>query len=319
MNPSLLRVLTSPCCRADLLLKPTELEGERVIEGSLVCQGCGKAFPITQGIPRFVESDRYTGSFSFEWGIHRRTQFDSERSRATREDFGRKIDLPLDELEGKLVLDAGCGVGRYIDVIKDRGAEIIGADYSYAIDVAQENLSGQGNVHLIQGDLFNLPLRDGLFDYVYSVGVLHHTPDTKQGFQALVKKLAPGGRISIYVYSSYDRLHRIVSRFLRKFTTRLPKPVLYQLCKLAIPMHTVEKIPVLGRLIAVLIPTGAVYEDPQWRVLNTFDWYSPRYQWMHTVEEVFAWFEAEGLEKIRVLPYSVSVSGSKPGPGAPRS
>jgi len=312
MNPSLLAYLVSPCCRAELLLKPTAEEGEVVIEGGLVCRRCGRNFPITRGVPRFVESDRYTGSFSFEWRIHRRTQYDTPSFHPSRDSFGQKIDMPVQGHEGKLILDAGCGTGRYIDVLQGSGAEVIGLDFSYAIDVSYENLGREPHVHLVQADIFHLPFRDGVFDYIYSVGVLHHTPNTKQAFLALTKKLAPGGRISIYVYPAYDRLHRRLSDLYRKFTTRLPKPLLYQLCKIAIPLHYVQKIPVIGTIVKILLPSGASYQDPQWRVLNTFDWYSPTYQWAHTIEEVFAWYEEAGLERIRVLPYRVSLAGSRP-------
>lgn len=317
MRESLLRHLWSPCCKAPLSLKGEKNEGDEILEGDLACDGCRRSYRITQGVPRFVKPDAYVDAFSFEWQIHRRTQYTSADNQASRTDFGRKIEMPLTGLEGKLVLDAGCGTGRYGDVLKDSGAEIICVDYSYAVDVARENLSGRPNVHFIQADIFELPLRNDLFDYIYSVGVLHHTPDTRKAFDALVRKLAPGGRISIYVYPSYDRVFRLITNFYRKFTTHLPKRLLYQLCKVAIPLHYVQKIPVLGPIICNLIPSGSIYEDPQWRVLNTFDWYSPKYQWAHTVEEVFAWFEEAGLESIRVLPYGVTLAGTKP--GSPRA
>jgi hypothetical protein len=63
--------------------------------------------------------------------------------------------------------------------------------------------------------------------------------------------------------------------------------------------------------VNILLPSAAVYENPRWRVLNTFDWYSPKYQWAHSIEEVFAWFEEAGLEKIWVLP-AASLGGSRP-------
>lgn len=295
-----------------LSLKAENEEAGEILEGALRCDGCRRDYPVRRGVPRFVPTDDYADAFSFEWQLHRRTQFDTPKNQATRDDFGLKIDMPLTGLEGKLVLDAGCGTGRYSHVLKDSGAEIICVDYSYAIDVAYENLSALPNVHLIQGDILALPLKDGLFDYICSIGVLHHTPDTRKAFQALVKKLAPGGRISIYVYPAYDPIYRKITEFYRRFTTRLPKRLLYNLCKIAIPLHYVQKIPILGSIVRILFPSGAVYEDPRWRVLNTFDWYSPRYQWAHTIEEVFQWFEAEGLERIRVLPYRVSLAGSRP-------
>ncbi len=318
MKARLLDYLRSPCCKELLILKPVDEEAGEILEGSLVCDRCGRNYPVSRGVPRFVPTDDYADAFTFEWRIHRRTQFDSAENRASQRDFGRKIDIPITGLAGKRVLDAGCGTGRYSDVLKDSGAEIVCLDYSYAIDVAYENLSALPNVHMIQGDILNLPFRDDLFDFIYSVGVLHHTPSTRKAFQSLVRKLAPGGRISIYVYPSYDWLHRRITDLYRRVTTRLPKGLLYNLCKIAIPLHYVQKIPILGHLVRILIPTGAIYKDPQWRVLNTFDWYSPKYQWSHTTEEVFSWFEAEGLERIRVLPYRVSLAGSKPRSRGPR-
>jgi len=52
--------------------------------------------------------------------------------------------------------------------------------------------------------------------------------------------------------------------------------------------------------------------DPEWRVLDTFDWYSPRYQWKHTYPEVRIWFETAGLEEITILPRPVAFRGRMP-------
>jgi uncharacterized protein YbaR (Trm112 family) len=74
MNPAMLRFLISPCCRVEMILKPTAEVKGHVIEGAIACGRCGKQFPITRGVPRFVEGDQYTTAFSFEWQIHRRTR-----------------------------------------------------------------------------------------------------------------------------------------------------------------------------------------------------------------------------------------------------
>ena len=100
------------------------------------------------------------------------------------------------------------------------------------------------------------------------------------------------------------------SRFQRFFTTRLPSRWLYALCHIAIPVYYLYRIPIFYPLR--LLTKIAMHPDPEWRVLDTFDWYSPRYQWKHTYPEVQRWFEEAGLEDVARLPRPVAVRGKKP-------
>ena len=105
--------------------------------------------------------------------------------------------------------------------------------------------------------------------------------------------LKPGGRIAIWLYSAYNRWYRF-SDLYRKVTRRLPPQLLHKLCYGAVPLYGVHqllrKIPLVGRpasaALAYVIPM-ALHRDRNWRVLDTFDWYSPWYQSKHTYEEVF--------------------------------
>lgn len=276
-----------------------------------VCPNCAARFPIVRGVARFVDSQEYTDSFGFQWNYFAKSQLDSANGTTrSRDTFVEKTGFTLEELRGKRVLDAGCGMGRFAEVAMQAGAEVHAVDLSAAVEAAQKNLAGKGNITFYQGDILNLPFAEGTFDYIYSIGVLHHTPSTKRAFLSLVPLLRPGGRISIWVYSTKLRL-MIGAEIMRPITSRLPKPLLLKICRVAVPLYAVHKIPVLGIATCALIPTS-LNPDPEWRWLDTFDWYSPRYQFKHTYDEVERWFREAGLVDLTRLPFPVSMRGRRP-------
>jgi ubiquinone/menaquinone biosynthesis C-methylase UbiE len=76
------------------------------------------------------------------------------------------------KLNGKIVLDLGCGSGRFTDVAVGMGALVITLDYSFAIDAAKSNFLKKGsNILFIQGDALKLPIKEGTIDYCLSIGV----------------------------------------------------------------------------------------------------------------------------------------------------
>jgi hypothetical protein len=86
---------------------------------------------------------------------------------------------------------------------------------------------------------------------------------------------------------------------------------MYALCFLAVPLYYLYKIPFFGMIASHLVP---VSDHPKWRwgVLDTFDWYSPRYQSKQSYHEVVQWFKQAGLTEIEILPIPVSCRGGKP-------
>jgi SAM-dependent methyltransferase len=271
----------------------------------------GHAFPIVRGIPRFVQQDAYTSSFSYEWQRFARTQLDSETGRTdTRDRLQASLNFPLEQLGGKLVLDAGCGMGRFAEVVHHFGGTYVGLDYSFAIDAAFANAGRLPGVHFVQADLFRLPFADNVFDLVMSLGVLHHTPDPRQAFASLPRVIKPGGQLTITVYDAGNKVYVANSRFWRRFSTRLPNRALHVLSYAAAPLYYLWTLPALGwifRSIAFI----SLERDWRWRVLDTFDWYSPRYQSWHTHHELFGWFKENGFEQVEVLAPSVSQIGVK--------
>ena len=308
MRRQLLRLLVCPDCGTEF----RDMPGADTGNGTLQCANSHE-FPIRDSVPRFVDDEGYAGSFGFEWTRHSDVQLDSVNRDGYSEDaLRKKIDLDLESLKGLTVLDAGCGSGRYAEVFSRFGATVVGVDRTRAIDMAMRNLGDRDNVHLLQGDLFALPLKPASFDIVYSFGVLHHTPDTREAFSRLVPLVKPGGLIYVALYSSYNKALVRSSDFWRRITTRMPDRVLHALCYVAVPLYYFYRIPVLGELAKAAL---VISMDPSWRrrVLDTFDWYSPRYQWKHTHFEVAQWFQSHGLRDIRIFEEEVTMGARVPG------
>jgi 2-polyprenyl-3-methyl-5-hydroxy-6-metoxy-1,4-benzoquinol methylase/uncharacterized protein YbaR (Trm112 family) len=303
-------LLACPVCKRDLKSEPAT-SSEQIIEtGSLSCEQ-GHSFPVVRGIPRFVSSDGYASNFGFEWNLHNKTQLDSEASRESEATFIEKTGFSPDGLRGKLVLDVGCGMGRFSDVASRWGATVVGIDLTSAVDAAYGNLKDRTNVHLAQANVFDLPFRDQTFDVIFSIGVLHHTPNTKAAFDQLPRLLKPGGTIAIWVYSTLMGGWTRVSNIYRHLTTRMPKRALYALCHVAIPLYNVNKIPLIRGVSRIVLPVSN-HPDPAWRVLDTFDWYSPTYQWKHGEGELRSWFQEHGLVSIDALSFPTSMRGVRP-------
>jgi ubiquinone/menaquinone biosynthesis C-methylase UbiE len=270
--------------------------------------------PVVDGILRFVPDEGYAASFGREWKWFSKTQLDRGASRASYTTFKEKTGIAPEELEGKTVLDVGCGMGRFADVVSAYGARVVGVDLSAAVESAHENLRHRDRVAILQASVFDLPFRDESFDFVYSIGVLHHTPDTHEAFDALPRLVKPGGTLAIWVYSGEPkaRLSHLASDLYRRYTTRMDSGRLLKWCERIQGVGRLYRTSP-GRLLYPLLPVS-MEADREARVLDTFDWYSPRYQWKHRWTEVESWFRAAGFEAIRRNAHPVAVAGSRPRP-----
>jgi len=284
----------------------------------LRCPQCGRDFPFVNGVLRFVDAQQYTSSFGFQWNRHPRTQLDDEHKHESETAFRERTGFTPEELRGKLVLDVGCGMGRFAEVASRWGAKVVGIDLSQAVEAAARNLKDRGTVSIFQADVFSLPFAPESFDFIYSIGVLHHTPNCENAFKSLPPFLKPGGSIAVWLYSAYNKWYRL-SDIYRKVTHRLSPRVLHALAYIAVPLYYVHQalcvIPIVGRptsrIIRYILPTNQ-HPNADQRVLDTFDWYSPKYQSKHTYEEVFRWFESCHLDSLRVIDTPIAVRGHKP-------
>ena len=168
------------------------------------------------------------------WHQHARTQYDSAESTESAETFLEKTGLTRRDLEGKTVLDYGCGSGRFSEVATSLGARVVGLDLTSAVDVAAENLGDRAFAG-VQADALNPPFKRAAFDVVFSIGVLHHTPDCRLGVKRAAGLVKPGGIVAIWVY--WRRMSRTtaITDLYRVITKRLSTRALYSLCVTWVP------------------------------------------------------------------------------------
>lgn len=260
MRANALQFLCCPECYASLDLEPLERAEEEVISGSLRCAGCGRSFPIRGGVPRFADTiseteQRTADAFGYEWTRYSEL---ADRYRQQFLDWIRPVGP--DFFQDQLVLEGGCGKGRHTALAAEFGARaVVAMDLSDAVDAAFANTRHLGNVHVIQADLNRPPVRP-IFDYAFSIGVLHHLPEPERGFHALVDRLRPGGAISAWVYGREGNgwIVRIVTPLRERVTSHLPRGILDAISgALAVPLTAATKLiyrPLHGTRVSAVLP-----------------------------------------------------------------
>ena len=248
---------------------------------------------------RDADQSRTKSAYALQWGRFRIIR--PEEDRAT---FANRTGLSPADLDGALVLDAGCGMGRYLRVVADQGGRIVGLDLSWAVRAARDLTAEFPGVSLVRGDLLRPPLAPGSFDHIYSLGVLDHTPDPRAAFLALAKLLKPGGRVCVWVYHRERPLLERIKDAHRALSTRLPLGVLVPLCRASAPIGALKRrlqssrnrlVSRAGVALHLLTIGVSMHPDAEVRVCDTLDWYAPRYMSRHTTEEVAGWFAEAGL------------------------
>jgi len=237
MKERLLDLLACPNCGGDILLAyASKYEGREIIEAVLTCKKCDREYKVVRGVPRFADLSKIEGdkaetaeNFGWQW-----THFTQEDPKYNEQFLGWLQPVQKDFFEGKIILEGGCGKGRHTKLAAAWGAkEVVGIDLGDGVESAFALTRDLPNAHIIQCDIFKLPLKK-TFDYAFSVGVLHHTPDPKKAFLSLASKVVNGGHISAWVYGAEN--NRWITRFVNPirvgFTSKISQPMLYQLSKL---------------------------------------------------------------------------------------
>lgn len=130
---------------------------------------------------------------------------------------------------GSIGADIGCGSGRWASLVAPRVGHLRLVEPSGdALAVARQNLSNAANVSFCQASVDSLPFEEGSLDFAYSLGVLHHVPDTAEAIHSIARILKAGAPFLIYLYYAFDqrpwwfRAVWRVSDMIRKFVSRMP-------------------------------------------------------------------------------------------------
>jgi len=248
MKRRLLDYLRCPSCSGAILLTSVaSTEDAEIIEGQLACDRCQRTYPIVRGIPRFgtpdnLEADKAATAENFGW----QWQHFVQRDELYADQFlGWIAPVRPDFFQDKVVLEGGCGKGRHTQLAANWGArDVIGIDLSDAVETAFTATRKLENAHIVQADIYHLPFAR-VFDYAFSVGVLHHLPDPRAGFNSLAAKVKAGGRLSAWVYGAENNewITRFIDPVREKFSSRIDRQTLLHLSKLpAAVMYLATKL-----------------------------------------------------------------------------
>ena len=342
MKLRLLDILACPWCGQpfDARSYDSPQKSDEITSG-LLSSGCGRRFPIVRGIPRILENatdlfpdfvnahtadfpgrsggpakkdradaaiEKTRRSFGYQWTVFREMVIDF------RENFFYYI-RPLDEkfFKGKLGLDMGCGFGRHIYNAALFGAEMVGVDLSDAIESTAENVRELNNVHLIQADVYHLPFKPGVFDFAYSIGVLHHLPDPERGYQSLLPIVKPKGAVFIWVYSKKRAVVNAILESARAVTTRVPPGVQQGLSYAfaAVDWWVIKTyqgaaaIPAIGGLVKALpLPRLRLYTHYPFQVVyaDWFDRFAAPIRFYYDENDLSGWVSRAKLTHTSISP-----------------
>lgn len=344
MKKRALNFIVCPNCKSDFQLKILSEENGRIKEGLITCYSCKEIYPIINFIPRIIRQaindypdflEKYNLSLEQNIISNEPLSGTEELNLKTKESFGYQwtremysqiisrfeddfltyvYPINKDFFHGKIGLDLGCGFGRHIYYAAKLGAEMVGIDFSRAIDSAYNNTKMLPNVFLIQADIYNLPLKSNYFDFVYSIGVLHHLPDPERGFKAILPLLKPKGYVLIWVYSKSRPIVNFAIESVRLVTKRIPHKVLYLICIILsciewlfiiIPYKILQKLPIIrGFLEKIIFGRIKIYSKYPFDVLcaDWFDRLSAPIRHYYNAMELNDWFIKANLNIIKISP-----------------
>lgn len=331
------------------------LQDGEIITGQLSCSK-GHVYPIVGSIPRIFNGalhqfrSQYHASANIEKAdpdalpAKIRTTQKSYSNWWTRFDkewiyrwdnkaiFLNRTMLSSDLLRNKVILDAGCGNGRFLSVIREMGAQqVVGMDLGLGVERACEMQKDLDNCNFLQANLLNPPFAEGSFDGAVSIGVLHHTLNPRQGFFRIAKLVRKGGFFSVFLYHHkprpYDKQVLTILRDLkwllfhepiRRMVCCLPHSFIVAFCmglygkRLVtnkLNQHLLSRW--LGRLLEQITPSaGHRPDEGLWgNVAWNYDSFSTRFLYQISLDEALSWFGEAGYNDLVVSPSPLSITG----------
>jgi 2-polyprenyl-3-methyl-5-hydroxy-6-metoxy-1,4-benzoquinol methylase len=289
---------------------------------SLSC-AAGHRYEVRNGIPRLLAPEsNYAEAFGAQWQHYRVTQLDSytgtnlTRDRLRRcvgEDLWKRLLDPAQRLE---VLEAGCGAGRFTEVLlKLPGASVTSTDLSSAVEPNQANCPQSDRHRIIQCDIGKFPFEPAKYDVVVCLGVVQHTQNSEATIANLYSQVKPGGWLVIDHYPAnlahYTRFGDMLLRpVLKRLSPERGLAVTKALTRWLIPLHkAVRNVPPARMLLSRFSPLLTYYhaipelndrQHYEWAELDTHDGLTDWFKHVRTPRQIRRALESLGATGIWV-------------------
>lgn len=235
--------------------------------------------------------------------------------------------FPWDELPDQAVgFDLGCGSGRWAKEVAPLVGRLHCIDPSSALVVARRNLKNSGNCEFHAASVDAIPLSDNSMDFGYSLGVLHHVPDTAAGIKACTNKLKLGAPFLVYLYYAFDnkplwfKAIWFCSDLMRKVVSKLPHTLRYGVSQIlaAVVYWPLARISYLLEKLGLNVANMPLssYRQQSFYTMRTdaLDRFGTQLEQRFTRKQIQAMMEQAGLERVvfsDAVPYWCAVGYKK--------
>jgi len=283
-------------------------KNENIISnGFLKCDNCNDQHLISDDII-FIDKNLNDKStvyqskiYSYWWNESHNDLVYNKSS--TEKIFFSTLSLNLNDFNDKIILDAGCGNGRFSDLISEANPKLLViTDVSDGIFEAKNKIKNRiSNLIAIKGDINQIPFKEEVFDIIYSWGVIHHTPRPRFTFDNISKLCKLNGKLGIYVYKqnpdySHNNMYLRLLFILRQYLLILPLRFISQflseknVIKLFTPIHFIEKLFNCG-----IVGCHSNQSNNKFEKKNYFriviDRFKTKYASEHQEYEIINWFK----------------------------
>ncbi len=250
-------------------------------------------------------------SFGDEW--QRFHEFEAEELERIGREYFDIVDTTMLNKDS-VVLDIGCGSGRWSKYVSSRAGFVEAIDPSEAVLVAVDLLKETDNVRVTQAGIDEIPFADNSFDFAFCLGVLHHLPNTAEALKKCVDKVKPNGYFLTYLYYSLDtrgttyRLIFKAANLIRQVVSSLPFRLKAVVCDIlavilympfVISGRILSKIPLLKRIVPML--PLSYYCDKSFYIIrnDALDRFGTPLEKRYSKAEIQSMMEAAGLTDIQ--------------------
>jgi len=233
-------------------------------------------------------------------------------------------------LAGKQVLEAGCGAGRFTEVLLKQGANVTSIDLSEAVEANQQNFPQSGQHRVAQADILRLPFEPRQFDVVFCLGVIQHTPSPERAIAALYAQVRAGGLLVIdhyaFTLSWYTKTAPVFRAVLRRMPPSAGLRATDAIVNLFLPLHQLARRSRLAQsLVSRLSPVVCYYQalpelddetQRQWALLDTHDSLTDWYKHFRTAGQLHGHLRSLGASQIHCVDRGSNVEARAVRPGA---